>query len=118
MKPAFILGITAMLVAQLMMANFVGLPGLAMAVLVYFIGFNILEAMQPSLVSRWASHAKGTALGIYNTTQSTGLFLGGLLGGWLLQNWGESSVFYACSALIFAWLIIASSMRELPRKPI
>ena len=118
MKPAFILGITAMLVAQLMMANFVGLPGLAMAVLVYFIGFNILEAMQPSLVSRWASHAKGTALGIYNTTQSTGLFLGGLLGGWLLQNWGESSVFYACSALIFAWLIIALSMRELPQKPV
>ena len=68
MKPAFILGITAMLIAQLMMANFIGLPGLALAVLVYFIGFNILEAMQPSLVSRWASHAKGTALGIYNTT--------------------------------------------------
>jgi MFS family permease len=118
MKPAFILGITAMLIAQLMMANFIGLPGLALAVLVYFIGFNILEAMQPSLVSRWASHAKGTALGIYNTTQSTGLFLGGLLGGWLLQNWGEASVFYACSAMIFAWLIIALSMRELPQKPV
>lgn len=117
MKPAFIFGIAAMLIAQLMMANFVGLTGLALAVLVYFIGFNILEAMQPSLVSRWASHAKGTALGIYNTTQSTGLFLGGLLGGWLLQNWGEASVFYACSAMIFAWLIIASSMRELSQKP-
>jgi predicted MFS family arabinose efflux permease len=116
MKPAFIFGILAMMVAQLMIASFDTLPALAAAVLIYFIGFNILEAMQPSLVSRWASQAKGTALGIYNTTQSIGLFIGGLGGGWLLQWGGESSVFYACAALIFAWLIIALSMRELPIK--
>ncbi len=114
MKPAFIFGILAMMVAQLMIASFDSLPALATAVLIYFIGFNILEAMQPSLVSRWASQAKGTALGIYNTTQSIGLFIGGLGGGWLLQWGGVSSVFYACAALIFAWLIIALSMRELP----
>ena len=116
MKPAFIFGIMAMMLAQLVIASVDGLTALAFGVLVYFIGFNILEAMQPSLVSRWASHAKGTALGIYNTTQSIGLFLGGLGGGWLLQLGGESAVFYACASLIFAWLIIASSMRELPLK--
>jgi predicted MFS family arabinose efflux permease len=116
MKPAFIFGIVSMMVAQLIMASFDTLPALATSVLIYFIGFNILEAMQPSLVSRWASQAKGTALGIYNTTQSIGLFIGGLGGGWLLQWGGESSVFYACAALIFAWLIIALSMRELPIK--
>lgn len=116
MKPAFIFGIVAMMLAQLLIASVDGLSALAFGVLVYFIGFNILEAMQPSLVSRWASHAKGTALGIYNTTQSIGLFLGGLGGGWLLQWGGESAVFYACASLIFAWLIIASSMRELPLK--
>jgi MFS family permease len=114
MKPAFIFGIISMIVAQLIMASFDTLPALATAVLIYFIGFNILEAIQPSLVSRWASQAKGTALGIYNTTQSIGLFVGGLGGGWLLQQGGESGVFYACAALIFAWLIIALSMRELP----
>jgi MFS family permease len=116
MKPAFIFGIMAMLVAQLMMANSASLLMLAVAVLIYFVGFNILEAMQPSLVSRWASHAKGTALGIYNTTQSTGLFLGGVLGGWILQTKGESAVFYACSGAIFMWLIISFGMRELPPK--
>jgi predicted MFS family arabinose efflux permease len=115
-KPAFIFGIISMMIAQLIMASFDTLPALATAVLIYFIGFNILEAMQPSLVSRWASQAKGTALGIYNTTQSIGLFVGGLGGGWLLQRGDESSVFYACAALIFAWLIIALSMRELPVK--
>ena len=116
MKPAFILGIACMMAAQLMMASFDSLTALALAVLVYFIGFNILEAMQPSLVSRWASHAKGTALGIYNTTQSAGLFLGGLLGGWVLQSWGDRAVFYLGAALIFAWLIIALTMRELSQK--
>jgi MFS family permease len=116
MKPAFLFGIASMMVAQLMMASLGSLSGLALAVLIYFIGFNILEAMQPSLVSRWASNAKGTALGIYNTTQSAGLFLGGLLGGWILQNMGEAAVFYIGAALIFSWLIIALTMRELSEK--
>lgn len=116
MKPAFLFGIASMMVAQLMMASLDSLSGLALAVLIYFIGFNILEAMQPSLVSRWASNAKGTALGIYNTTQSAGLFLGGLLGGWILQNMGEAAVFYIGAALIFSWLIIALTMRELSEK--
>jgi MFS family permease len=116
MKPAFLFGIASMLVAQLIMASFDSLSGLALAVLIYFIGFNILVAMQPSLVSRWASNAKGTALGIYNTTQSAGLFLGGLLGGWVLQNMGEAAVFYIGAALIFSWLIIALTMRELSEK--
>ncbi len=116
MKPAFLFGIASMMVAQLMMASLDSLSGLALAVLTYFIGFNILEAMQPSLVSRWASNAKGTALGIYNTTQSAGLFLGGLLGGWILQNMGEAAVFYIGAALIFSWLIIALTMRELSEK--
>ena len=116
MKPAFIFGICCMLVAQLIMANFATLSMLGLAVLIYFIGFNILEAMQPSLVSRWASQAKGTALGIYNTTQSTGLFLGGVLGGWILQTQGESGVFFACSGAIFMGLIISFTMRELPPK--
>jgi MFS family permease len=116
MKPAFLFGIASMMVAQLMMASLGSLSGLALAVLIYFIGFNILEAMQPSLVSRWASNAKGTALGIYNTTQSAGLFFGGLLGGWILQNMGETAVFYIGAALIFCWLIIALTMRELSEK--
>jgi MFS family permease len=116
MKPAFLFGILSMLVAQILMASSESLSLLALAVLIYFIGFNILEAMQPSLVSRWANNAKGTALGIYNTTQSAGLFLGGALGGWVIQNVSEAAVFYLGACLIFAWLIIAWSMRELSVK--
>lgn len=87
---------------------------LAFGLLVFFVGFNLLEALQPSLVSRLAGDLKGTALGIYNTTQSLGLFLGGLVGGWIISHWGSGSVFHVDIVLIGVWLIIAWSMSEVP----
>ncbi|BCF95786.1 MFS transporter [Paraburkholderia sp. PGU19] len=84
---------------------------------VYFLGFNILEASQPSLVSKLAPGTrKGAAAGVYNTTQSIGLAMGGVIGGWLLKVDGQSAVFFACSGLVACWLIIAASMKQPPRK--
>ncbi|WP_233828137.1 MFS transporter [Paraburkholderia sp. ZP32-5] len=84
---------------------------------VYFLGFNILEASQPSLVSKLAPGArKGAAAGVYNTTQAIGLAMGGVIGGWLLKVDGQSAVFFACSGLVFCWLIIAAKMKPPPRK--
>jgi MFS family permease len=63
-----------------------GLYGLAFWLMLFFVAFNILEATQPSLISRIAPpHAKGAALGVYNTTQALGLFLGGVFGGVLAK---------------------------------
>lgn len=82
---------------------------------VFFVVFNILEATLPSLVSRIAPpQAKGTALGIYNTTQSFGLFAGGAAGGWLAQHWGAAGVFGVGIALALLWLAIAVTMRAPP----
>jgi MFS family permease len=84
---------------------------------VYFLGFNVLEASQPSLVSKLAPGTrKGAAAGVYNTTQSIGLALGGVLGGWLLKVDGQSAVFFACSGLVLAWLIVAVNMKPPPQK--
>jgi MFS family permease len=83
----------------------------------FFVAFNILEASQPSLVSRLApTAARGTALGVYNTLQAAGLFCGGALGGWLVQHVGSSSVFVLGGLLAIAWLIIAINMKNLPRR--
>ena len=87
-----------------------------MALLIYFVGFNLLEALQPSLVTRYAKESKGTALGVYNTTQSIGLFSGALLGGYLMDSHGNLSVFAAGAALLVCWLIIAWSMGEMPAR--
>lgn len=83
----------------------------------YFLGFNVLEASQPSLVSKLAPGTrKGAAAGVYNTTQSIGLAMGGVLGGWLLKVDGQSAVFFACSGLVFCWLVTAVNMKPPPRR--
>ena len=64
------------------------------------------------LVSRVAPMAaRGTAIGVYNTTQSLGLFAGGAIGGWLMQHYGQSAVFVFGMALVALWLLIAVPMR-------
>ncbi len=88
-----------------------------MLLLAFFVAFNILEASQPSLVSRLAPDgSRGAALGVYNTMQAVGLFAGGAGGGWLAQRFGGPAVFTAGCLLTVAWLIIAASMKNLPRR--
>ena len=74
----------------------------------FFSGFNTLEALQPSLISRIAPPTgKAQALGIYNTLQSLGLFMGGALGGLLLQTGGVVNVFIGCACIALIWLVIS-----------
>jgi MFS family permease len=78
----------------------------------FFVGFNILEASQPSLASRVApAHARGAALGVYNTVQSLGFFVGGFGGGWLAKHYGFSALFAGCFVLMALWLIAAWGMK-------
>jgi len=79
----------------------------------FFIAFNILEALQPSLVSRVAPpEYKGLALGFYNTAQSLGIFLGGATGGLLASSGRSSAVFLLSSALAFVWFLTARGFRS------
>ena len=116
MKPVFVGSVFVLLLAQ---GGFLYGSGLFNALVanlvVFFVVFNILEASLPSLVSRIAPpQAKGTALGIYNTTQSFGLFLGGAVGGILAQRYGASGVFGVGIALALIWLLIAVTMQAPP----
>ncbi|WP_233224669.1 MFS transporter [Thiomonas sp. X19] len=78
------------------------------ALFFFFVAFNVMEALIPSLVSRTAPPArKGLALGVYNTAQSLGLFAGGALGGWIAKAWSVEGVFLACAALSLIWLVVA-----------
>jgi len=106
--------VVILLVAQILFFQAHTLMMIVIALLIYFVGFNLLEALQPSMVSRWAKDEKGAALGIYNTTQSVGLFTGAAVGGLLMQYSGELSVFIGGSVLIILWLIIAWPMRNIP----
>lgn len=93
------------------------LAGLVTFLLLFFIAFNLLEAMQPSLVSRIAPpHVKGFAMGVYNTTQAFGLFLGGIVGGAFAKRFGDNMVFYVCAALAAFWFVAAYSMTPPPAR--
>lgn len=83
----------------------------------FFIAFNVLEATQPSWISRIAPpQAKGTALGVYNTLQSAGLFIGGALGGLLAHHFGSGAVNLFCAVIALIWLALAFTMTPPPRK--
>ncbi len=89
-----------------------GQVGLLLGLLLFFVGFNVLEASLPSLISRVAPpQAKGLAMGVYNTSQSLGLFCGGTLGGLLVRHWGYPSVFFCSALALLLWLGIAWPMR-------
>jgi len=79
----------------------------------FFIAFNILEALQPSLVSRVAPpEFKGLALGFYNTAQSLGVFSGAVIGGVLAEHAGTSQVFLVAAAMAFVWFLISRGFKH------
>ncbi len=112
-KAVFIGAIGLMFIAQLVFASSIHhFWGIVISLGLYFVAFNILEASLPSIISKVApAAAKGTAIGVYNTAQSLGIFVGGALGGYLSHRLGFASVFVFCSVMIFLWLLLAISMR-------
>ncbi|MCG6659448.1 MFS transporter [Halomonas campisalis] len=83
--------------------------------LLFFTAFNLLEATLPSMLSKLApAGAKGTAMGVYSTSQFLGAFLGGLLGGLLAQQWGLPAVFIGCALLAALWWLVMLGMPAPP----
>ena len=81
--------------------------------LAFFTAFNLLEATLPSLIAKLAPpDAKGTAMGIYSSSQFLGAFAGGAVGGWLNGQFGPHGVFVFTTLGALAWLLVAWTMRE------
>jgi len=80
--------------------------GLAVGLWAFFTAFNILEASLPSLVSKLALESwKGTALGIYSSLQFFGIFVGGIIGGWLDMTYGMVGIVLFCITLTLTWFL-------------
>jgi MFS family permease len=115
-KPVLVAAVALLLGAEALFGALdAGLAGLAALMLAFFVAFNVLEALLPSLVSRLApAEGRGVAIGVYNTTQTLGVFFGGLVGGWVAKYYGTTAVFGVCTALVVIWLLLASGMRPVP----
>lgn len=117
MKPVFCSAVALLFLATLLMAVFINnMTGVVITLFMFFLAFNLLEATLPSLVSKIApAGSKGTAIGVYNSFQFFGLFLGGALGGFLAQHVSSAGVFAFAAGLCGAWLLLALSMRTPPK---
>ncbi len=113
LKRVFIAAIALLLLAQILLAIFnASFWGLVFALLLFFAAFNLLEASLPSLISKIAPvGAKGTAIGIYSSTQFLGAFVGAGLGGYLFQHFGFYALAAMCSGLLILWLVLAVTMQ-------
>ncbi len=120
MKEVFALAIVLVLISQLGLWKMShSLWGMILFLVIFFGGFNLLEATLPSLISKMApADKKGTAMGVYSSSQFFGAFVGGLVGGTILQWSGGQEiapVFLATAGLALVWLLIALSMEQ-PKK--
>ncbi len=115
MKLFFSCAVAILAIAQLAMAfAHETIWHLATGLLLYFAAFNFLEASLPSLISRTAPlDRRGTAMGVYSTSQFTGTFVGGLCGGWVNSHWGATGVFLFSASLVLIWFLISLTMPQL-----
>nr|WP_154325254.1 MFS transporter [Pantoea sp. 201603H] len=88
---------------------------LVVGVQLFFLAFNLMEAILPSLISKESPAGyKGTAMGVYSTSQFIGVALGGSLGGWIFGNIDAQTVFLFGAILAAIWLVVSSTMHEPP----
>ena len=113
LKQVFVAAIALLLCGQLALAMTAGsILGTASALFIFFAAFNLLEASLPSLISKIAPvGAKGTAIGVYSSTQFLGAFVGAAVGGYLMEHHGSLALYMFCSGLLATWLIFAYTMK-------
>ena len=103
-----ILSILLIMLSQIGLALFgLSLNFIIIFLVLFFGAFNYLEALLPSKVSKTTQkNTKGTALGVYSTSQFIGIFIGGLAGGFFYQQFGLISVHLFCLFITFLWLLL------------
>lgn len=113
LKPVFVAAVSVLLASQGLLALMLdSIWGMAIALLVFFTAFNLLEASLPSLISKIAPvGAKGTAIGVYSSIQFLGAFTGATAGGYLYGQHGGQALFAFSGVLLALWLVLAFTMK-------
>ncbi|MFP1805130.1 MFS transporter [Lonsdalea quercina] len=117
MKQVFVVCIVILIAAELVLlsADTNQLWRIIIGIQLFLLGFNVMEALLPSLISKEAPAGyKGTAMGVYSTTQFIGVAIGGSLGGALFDLHGAALVFSAGVIIALGWLILSFTMQEPP----
>jgi predicted MFS family arabinose efflux permease len=111
LKPVLLAAIALLVAVQAVLPFAVNGFALVTTLVLFFAAFNLLEAALPSLVAKTAPVAeKGTAMGVFSTSQFLGIFAGGVAGGGLLALAGPAMVFTLGLVSAVVWLLIARTM--------
>jgi MFS family permease len=116
MKQVFIGCVAMLLLAELVLwAAGLHFWVIVAGIQIFFLAFNLMEAILPSLISKESPAGyKGTAMGVYSTSQFLGVAIGGSLGGFIFGHAGASMVFLACAVIALVWLFVSMTMSEPP----
>lgn len=113
MKPVFIGAIVSLIVATVIFITSEMFWLMVLALIIFFAGFNLLEASLPSLITKTApATQKGTAMGMYSSSQFLGAFAGGAVGGFAHQTWGIQGVYMTVLVILSIWLLLAVTMKK------
>lgn len=112
-RPMMLSMIGLFLVSMLMLGIFHGFYLVLAGMVIFFMAFNLLEVIMPALVSKVAAaNERGTAMGVYSTSQFAGTFVGGVIGGLIVSAWGTADLMYVNAALCVVWLIYSAGLER------
>ncbi len=112
-KLIFMISIIAIMIGFIAMGFSQSPTVFIVGVVLFFIGFNMFEPLLQSFVSKYAKiHQKGAALGVANTFAYIGIFLGGMLGGWMMQSFDRQTLAIVVIVLCIAWFMWIVKMQN------
>ena len=112
-KLIFIVSVAIMALATAVLSGQRGPFLTPLMLLIFFAGFNLLEATLPSWLSKICPVGnRGTAMGIYSTSQFFGAFAGGLAGGWSLHEFGVDGLFVTITLILLSWAFVSVGLKS------
>jgi len=110
-KEVFMISVAVILLGFIAM-GFATVPWVfIVGVVLFFIGFNMFEPLLQSFVAKFAKvHQKGAALGVANTFAYIGIFLGGILAGYIMQHYDRSTLAMIVVVIALVWFIWVATM--------
>ena len=112
----FLLAIGSLIVAMLALIFVKGYALLLLFMTIFFWGFNMMEAMQPSLMSRLApTHNRGMVMGFFSSSQFLGASIGGIVASVIYGYYSLMPVLLVGAGLLAIWFVIAIPMKN-PQK--
>ena len=114
MKPVFVGAILTLTITDFLFEFFhYSTFGISVLLWFFFTAFTVLEGILPSLISKTApAGSKGTAMGIYSSSQFLGIFCGASIGGYVFNHYGANATFTFCGILGLLWAVVAITMKK------